>query len=81
MHRKLFFMEDGEVGLGPAAMGRHDEVWVVAGGGSPLVLRRALEGKYRLVGEGYVLSLQELVTRWRHATEDMLEGYTKILLI
>jgi hypothetical protein len=81
MNRKLFFMEDGEVGLGPAAMGRHDEVWVVAGGGSPLALRRALDGKYRFIGECYVLSLQQLVSQWRHATEDMLECYSKILLI
>jgi hypothetical protein len=83
MNRKLLFTEDDDVGLGPAATERHDEVWVVAGSSLPLVLRTSGDGKYRLLGECYVLSVQALMAQ-RHngSVEDsMVERYSSIFLI
>ena len=83
MNRKLFFTEDDDVGLGPAAMERHDEVWVVAGGSLSLVLRPAGDEQHRLVGECYVLSVQGLVAQWRNGNvaEGMLDECSSIFLI
>lgn len=54
MQRHLFVTEGGYVGAAPLGTQRGDEVWVLFGCSIPLLLRRSLGGRYRVVGECYV---------------------------
>ncbi|KAF4625704.1 hypothetical protein G7Y89_g12459 [Cudoniella acicularis] len=51
--RRLFFAEDGRLGLGPAAVEKGDRLCILFGGTVPFILRP--EGQYwRLIGECYM---------------------------
>lgn len=53
VHRRVFITNKGLLGLGPSHQRRGDEVWILAGGSTPVLLRRhgsAME----LLGESYV---------------------------
>jgi hypothetical protein len=80
MKRKLLFTTANDVGLGSAAAKQDDEIWVVAGGSSLLILRRAGNGKHLLVGECYVFSMLDVVAQWRTSPVEALERCSKILL-
>jgi hypothetical protein len=50
----FFRISSGHFGLGSKFAALGDELWIVNGVRSPLILRRKEEGKYILVGDGYV---------------------------
>jgi len=53
--RRLFRTDTGLLGLGPIDMEVGDGVWILAGGGTPFVLRGASrDATYQLLGEAYV---------------------------
>ncbi|KAI0098139.1 heterokaryon incompatibility protein-domain-containing protein, partial [Nemania sp. FL0031] len=52
--QSLFRTCSGEIGLGSKLVNSGDEVWVLAGGNVPFVLRRVMDGRYRLLEECYV---------------------------
>ncbi len=52
--RRLFRTRYGTFGLGPEVSRTGDEVWILAGGETPYILRRMDSGNYQLVGEAYV---------------------------
>ncbi|KAK4235291.1 heterokaryon incompatibility protein 6, OR allele [Achaetomium macrosporum] len=55
--RKLFFTEDGQLGIGPESLCNGDEVWEIDGMSVPAVIRRVDSGAFRYVGETFVLGL------------------------
>ncbi|KAN0113261.1 Heterokaryon incompatibility protein (HET) domain containing protein [Hyaloscypha variabilis] len=59
MGRRLFVTASGHQGIGPQALEKGDEVWILGGAKVPMVLRRVQEGIYRLVGEAYVHGIME----------------------
>jgi hypothetical protein len=54
--RRVFRTDTRLLGLGPIDMQANDEVWVLAGGSTPFVLRPDATGtgRYRLLGSAYV---------------------------
>jgi hypothetical protein len=55
--RQTFFVtDDGFIGMSPAKLEPGDQVWVLAGGSHPFVLRedKLQRGYYKLIGETYV---------------------------
>ena len=71
--RKLFFTEDGRLGLGPAAMRKGDHLCILFGGSVPFILRP--EGQsWRLVGECYVKTLMsgQGVEKYKGGMEDSI---------
>lgn len=55
--RTIFSMTSREMlglGLGPAGVVGRDEVWVLNGAKTPVVLRKVGEGRYEFLGEAYV---------------------------
>ncbi|KAH6996937.1 heterokaryon incompatibility protein-domain-containing protein [Ilyonectria destructans] len=54
-HRRPFMLENGYIGSGPKSTNKGNEVWILSGCRTPLVLRK-LEGRreYSLIGEAYV---------------------------
>ncbi|KAJ4296624.1 hypothetical protein N0V90_006672 [Kalmusia sp. IMI 367209] len=57
--RRPFITKEGYLGLGPKDMRDGDVVVVVFGAEVPLVLRKAPEGGYELVGEAYVNGIMD----------------------
>jgi len=55
--RRLFRTIEGFLGLGPVGTELGDEVWILAGGKTPFVLRDSCHGRKKLVGEAYVLGM------------------------
>lgn len=55
--QKLFQTADGYLGLGWESICEQEEVWVLAGGSVPYVLRLCPNGHYRFVGEAVVHGL------------------------
>jgi hypothetical protein len=56
-NRSIYRTADGHLGLGPASLGRGDEVWMIEGAVVPFILRRVqgTEDKvFSLVGETYI---------------------------
>jgi len=57
-YRRLVLLEDGYLGMAPESVAEGDEVWIVSGCLTPLVLRREdgeeAQGAYSLAGEAYV---------------------------
>ncbi|KAI0491039.1 heterokaryon incompatibility protein-domain-containing protein [Xylaria cf. heliscus] len=52
--KSVFRTSAGQVGRGAIANRVDDEVWVLAGGNVPFILRNVGEGRYKLIGECYV---------------------------
>ena len=52
--RRVFRTENGLFGCGPLDIEAEDEVWIVAGSKTPLVLRRNVNSSYILLGDSYV---------------------------
>lgn len=52
--RRLFRTENGYLGIGACSLRAEDEVWVLGGADTPMVLRQLRGGFYALVGEAYV---------------------------
>lgn len=52
--KTLFVTNQGCLGTSLRSAKEEDEVWVLAGSSVPFLLRRNLDGCYRLVGEAYV---------------------------
>lgn len=52
--RRYFITEGGRLGLGTRSLGVGDEVWVLGGAETPVLLRKNADGQYRLIGECYV---------------------------
>jgi len=52
--RRLFLTQEGYFGCGPQALAVDDEVWILGGADTPMVLRKLPSGGYRLIGETYV---------------------------
>lgn len=49
--RLLFATDDGRLGLGPSSLRAEDQIWILAGGDTPFLLRpQATEGEYKMVG-------------------------------
>ncbi|KAL1604121.1 hypothetical protein SLS60_005714 [Paraconiothyrium brasiliense] len=61
LSRRLFFTQNGDVGLAPASTRPGDEVFYVAGGATPLLLRLIDGGglRYEVVGDCYLLGMNE----------------------
>ncbi|KAF2441983.1 hypothetical protein P171DRAFT_474502 [Karstenula rhodostoma CBS 690.94] len=63
LSRRLFFTRNGDVGLAPASTRPGDQVFYVAGGATPLVLRGCTDGgltqHYEVVGDCYVLGMND----------------------
>lgn len=54
-YRRPFAAEGGFIGLGHTSIVEGDEVWILSGCPTPMVLRRTSSGKmYRVVGEAYI---------------------------
>jgi hypothetical protein len=54
MHRRLFLTATGCIGLVGQSVAVGDEVWIVAGRTTPVVLRRSQSGRFKWMGEAYV---------------------------
>ncbi len=52
--KKLFGTDTVALGISPESAREGDEVWVLAGGPTPYVLRRLDNGHHKLLGEAYV---------------------------
>lgn len=53
--RSLFTTNEGHLGIGENGLEPGDEVWVLAGGNVPFLMRRTLRpGEFRFVGEAYI---------------------------
>jgi len=52
--RRLFCGQKGYFGCGAQSLAPGDEIWILGGADTPMVLRRQSKGRYRLVGEVYV---------------------------
>jgi hypothetical protein len=52
--RRVFRTDNGLFGCGPLDIEAEDEVWIVAGSKTPLVLRRKVNSSYILLGDSYV---------------------------
>jgi hypothetical protein len=52
--RRVFRTENNYLGVAPRAIRPGDQVWVLKGAGTPLVLREKENGRFTLVGEAYV---------------------------
>jgi hypothetical protein len=66
--RRQFVMDNGAVGIGPAAMQPRDVVCVLFGGCVPYILRATdTDGLYRIVGESYVQGMMqgEVIKEWK----------------
>jgi hypothetical protein len=50
--RRFFIIADGSIGLGPPDMRVGDEVWILAGGNLPLILRRSKDSFGHLIRAG-----------------------------
>lgn len=50
----LFITKNRYLGLGPKSLMSRDQVWILAGADTPLVLRPLSNGRHQLVGEAYV---------------------------
>ncbi|KAL2192820.1 hypothetical protein P885DRAFT_64568 [Corynascus similis CBS 632.67] len=57
--RRLFFTEDGLLGMGPESLENGDEVWEIDGLLTPRVMRRVNSGTFGYVGEAFVLGLTQ----------------------
>ena len=56
--RRLFAIKGGDIGLGPPDMKENDEVCILHGSITPLILRKEGNGgHYHLVGESYVFGV------------------------
>jgi hypothetical protein len=55
--RRLFRTTRGLLGMGPLEIEMGDEVWILAGANTPVVLRNGSTGKKKLLGEAYVHGL------------------------
>lgn len=56
--RVVFRTSDGMLlGLGPSDIRRDDEVWVLNGAKTPVILRRVIQGRYGFLGESYVYGM------------------------
>lgn len=55
--RCLFRTQEQRLGLGLKTVRPGDEIWLLAGGRVPYVLRRLQHGKYRFLGEAYVYGI------------------------
>lgn len=54
-YRRPFLLDNKYIGCGPKSTEEGDEVWVLMGSRTPLVLRRTeIDGEYTLIGEAYV---------------------------
>ncbi|KAK4244068.1 heterokaryon incompatibility protein-domain-containing protein [Corynascus novoguineensis] len=60
--RRLFFTEDGLLGMGPESSENGDEVWEIDGLLTPRVMHRVDSGAFRYVGEAFVLGMTQ--TEW-----------------
>lgn len=57
---RLFFFDDkGYVGMCPSSTLPDDQIWVVMGCPSPLILRAQENGRYKIVGECFVQGLMD----------------------
>ncbi len=52
--RAIFRTEESYLGNGPQAVLPGDQVWIVAGAATPLVLRPRENGRFSMIGEAYV---------------------------
>jgi hypothetical protein len=52
--RRLFVTQEGYFGCGAQTLAVDDEVWILGGADTPMVLRKLPSGGYRLIGEAYV---------------------------
>jgi hypothetical protein len=71
--RRFFITESGRYGLGPPDTQEGDVVAVVFGLSVPLVLRRAENGHYRVVGESYVHGIMkgEMIEQYELGMQEM----------
>ena len=63
--RRLFTTSGGGIGLGPPDMREGDEICVLHGGLTPLILREAGCKRHHLVGEAYVLGATSISANYR----------------
>ena len=52
--RRLFRTPQGYLGIGAQSLQVNDEVWILGGADTPMVLRKKSNRSYRLIGETYV---------------------------
>jgi hypothetical protein len=71
--RVLILTEMGLLGMGPLESQAGDVVWVLAGSRTPVLLRKATEGRWKLIGEVYIHGIMHgEVTDWGRPLEDIL---------
>jgi hypothetical protein len=58
-HRRLFLTTTGCIGLAGQSVAVDDEVWIVAGLTTPVVLRRSQDGRFKWMGEAYVHGIMQ----------------------
>ncbi|KAK1657553.1 heterokaryon incompatibility protein-domain-containing protein [Colletotrichum godetiae] len=72
MNRRLFITDEGYIGLGKLSSRVGDEVWVLAGGKVPYVMRPREDGKrFSLVGDAYVHGLMD--GNWSMSSDAIVE--------
>ncbi|KAJ4287344.1 hypothetical protein N0V90_012742 [Kalmusia sp. IMI 367209] len=62
LSRRLFFTRQGDIGLAPADTRPGDEIYYIAGGKAPFILRHLDDGRvehYHVVGDCYVLGMND----------------------
>jgi len=72
--RRLFRTQKGYLGVGPQSLEVGDVVVVLPGAGVPFVLRTAGDGRWRLIGEGYVHGIM-------HGEALEMEGLKEMALV
>ena len=74
---KTFFntQEGGYLGVGPPILQKGDRVVILLGGSMPFAIRPTHQGRYRLIGEVYVLGIMhgEFMTEDRLIEDFLLE--------
>jgi hypothetical protein len=73
-HRRVMRTDEGLLGLGPTHMCEGDQVWILAGATTPVVLRGLDNGHHQFLGEAYVHGIMH-----GEAT-DILSELTDIIL-
>jgi hypothetical protein len=52
--RRLFRSKNGFIGIGAKALKAEDQIWILAGKSTPVILRSLANGHFKFVGEAYV---------------------------
>ncbi|KAL9026625.1 MAG: hypothetical protein Q9180_007456, partial [Flavoplaca navasiana] len=69
--RCLFRTVRGYVGIGALSLRTDDEIWILGGVDTPVILRKQVNGSYRSIGETYVHGIMHGEAIWSTAQEQL----------